>query len=236
MDFFDLESPFMRFLDRLFNLLWLNLIVVVCSLPVVTAGASFTAMHYVLLRMKKNEEGYVFPNFMKSFKQNFAQATKIWLVLLFFGAVCGVDIYLFANEKVAMPSYFKMIIYVLTLIVVMGILFIFPVLAHYDNVTKIIVKNAYMMAIFGNLKALIMALLVALPWVAAAFVPNFIFICLMYGFTLPGFICAYFYDDFFLKFEQAALKAKEEAAEKAAEEAAEEAEEIEEKAEEEKAE
>lgn len=209
MGFLDMEGPFMRFLDRIFNLLWLNVIVCVCCLPVFTAGASITAMHYVLLRMKHNEEGYVLPNFIKSFKQNFVQATKIWLVLLFFCAVCAVDIYLFANGKVTMAVPFKMLIYVLTLVAAMGFLFIFPVLAHYDNKTSIIVKNAYMMAIFANARALLMAIVVAAPWIAAAFVPNFIFICFLFGFTVPAFLCTYIYDDIFMKFEKAEQKAKE---------------------------
>lgn len=203
-----MEGPFMRFLDRFFNLLWLNVIVVVCCLPIFTAGASITAMHYVLLRMKHNEEGYVLPNFTKSFKQNFKQATKIWLVVLFFGAVCAADIYLFANGKVVMATPFKLLIYVLTLIVAMGYLFIFPVLAHYDNKTSVIVKNAYMMAIFANARALLMAALVAAPWIAAAFVPNFIFICCLFGFTVPAYLCAYIYDDIFKKFEKEEQKAK----------------------------
>lgn len=200
----------MRFLDRIFNLLWLNIIVVVCCIPVFTAGAAFTAMHYVILRMIHNEEGYVLPNFKKSFKQNFKQATKMWLPMLFFGGVCGVDAYLFSKGAISMPTPYKLAIYILGMIVAMGFLFCFPVLAHYDNTTKGILKNAYAMAVYGNARSLLMLIIVAAPWVAAAFVPNFIFICLFFGFTVPALLCAYIYEGIFKNFEKAEEKAKEE--------------------------
>lgn len=199
----------MRFLDRIFNLLWLNLIIVVCCLPIFTAGAAFTGLHYVILRIIHNEEGYVWPNFKKSFTQNFKQATKIWLVLFPLAAFLSVDLYLIYQGKTDMSSYYKMGIYVLTVIVAMGILFIFPVLAHYDNTTKAIVKNAYMMALYGNLKALIMLAIALAPWVAAAFVPNFIFVCLAFGFSVPAMLNAYIYEGIFKKFELAQQQALE---------------------------
>ena len=48
---FDLDSPFMRVLNRVADLMILNLVTLICCLPVVTIGASLTAMHYVLLKM-----------------------------------------------------------------------------------------------------------------------------------------------------------------------------------------
>ena len=70
----------------------LNILFLVCSLPIFTIGASFTAMYYVTLKLAENEEGYIARGFLKSFKQNFKQATIIWLILLFFGIVLVLDL------------------------------------------------------------------------------------------------------------------------------------------------
>ena len=80
--FFDLDSPLMSALNKLADLISLNILVIICSLPVFTIGASMTALHYVVLKMVRNEEGYIIKSFFKSFKQNFRQATIIWLILL----------------------------------------------------------------------------------------------------------------------------------------------------------
>ena len=95
---FDMDSPVMRFLGRLADLMILNLVTLLCCLPVVTIGASLTAMHYVLLKMVRNEESYIVRSFFKSFKQNFKQATVIWLIILLFLVIFGADIMIINNS------------------------------------------------------------------------------------------------------------------------------------------
>lgn len=48
--FFDLDSPLMSALNKLADLIILNILVIICSLPVFTIGASMTALHYVVLK------------------------------------------------------------------------------------------------------------------------------------------------------------------------------------------
>ena len=79
---FDMDSPVMRVLNRVGDLLILNVLMIVCCIPVITAGAAFTAMHYVLLKIVRGEEGYLIRGFFKSFRSNFRQATLIWLLSL----------------------------------------------------------------------------------------------------------------------------------------------------------
>ena len=67
---FNFEGPVFSFLSRLADLFWLNLLFVICSIPVITIGASSTALYYVTLKMAKDEEGYITRSFFKSFKEN----------------------------------------------------------------------------------------------------------------------------------------------------------------------
>ena len=64
---FDIDSPFMRALTRVADLMILNFLMLLCCIPVITAGAGFTGMHYVLLKMVRNEEGYIARGFFKKF-------------------------------------------------------------------------------------------------------------------------------------------------------------------------
>ena len=54
--FFNMDGPVMRGLTRVFDLVLLNLLTVLCSIPLITIGASLAAMHSVLLKMVRNEE------------------------------------------------------------------------------------------------------------------------------------------------------------------------------------
>ena len=89
---FDMNNKFFRFMSKVADLCILNIICVVCCIPVITAGASITAMYYVTLKMVRNEEAYIVRSFFKSFKQNFKQATIINLIMLLIGLVLYVDL------------------------------------------------------------------------------------------------------------------------------------------------
>ena len=69
--FFNMDSPIMRFLSRICDLMILNILCIICCLPVVTAGASITALYTITLKMVRGEESYIFKGFLKAFKENF---------------------------------------------------------------------------------------------------------------------------------------------------------------------
>lgn len=71
MKIFNLDSPFMQFLSKMTDLLLLNLVAGICCVPIVTIGASLTALNYVTLKMVRNEDCYIFKSYFKSFKENF---------------------------------------------------------------------------------------------------------------------------------------------------------------------
>ena len=76
--FFDLDNPFIQFLNRLTDVVILNVICLICCIPIVTIGTSITALHYVTMKMARNEEGYIVRDFFKSFRENFRQSAIIW--------------------------------------------------------------------------------------------------------------------------------------------------------------
>ena len=75
--FFNMDNKFFVFMGRVADLLLLNFLCILCCIPVVTAGASITALYYVTLKMARDEESYIARSFFRSFKQNFKQATII---------------------------------------------------------------------------------------------------------------------------------------------------------------
>ena len=68
--FFDANNPLMRFLSWLVDLVIINVLTIVCAVPIVTAGASFTAMNYVLLHKARDNETYIGKMFFHSFRDN----------------------------------------------------------------------------------------------------------------------------------------------------------------------
>ena len=86
MKFFSVDNPVWRFIRKIGYLWILNILWVVTSLPLVTVGASTTALIFACMKLR-DDEGYPVRNYFRSFKDNFRQATVIWLIYVLFGAV-----------------------------------------------------------------------------------------------------------------------------------------------------
>ena len=89
--FFNMDNKFFVFMGKVADLCMLNLLCIACCIPVVTAGASLTALYYVTLKMVRNEEAYIFRSFFKSFKENFKQATIINVIMLIVAVLLYLD-------------------------------------------------------------------------------------------------------------------------------------------------
>ena len=87
MKFLNIDSPFMQFMNKVADLMILNLLTIVCMIPIITTGAALTAMHYQVLKIVRDEECYIVKGYFKAFRENFKQSTAIWLIMLVIGAV-----------------------------------------------------------------------------------------------------------------------------------------------------
>lgn len=125
----------------LLNLLWLA-----CCLPVVTVGASTTAMHYCVRKMVSGEPYGVWRSFWSSFRANWKQATGIWLLLLACGLICGADIAVGPRFDGWMGTACQ-IVGVLGLIVLLcALMLVFPLLARYTQGTLSLLKSAVVLS------------------------------------------------------------------------------------------
>lgn len=195
----------MRFLGKMADLMWLNILTMLCSIPIVTIGASFTALHYVCLKIVRDEDGYLTKAYFKSFKENFKQSTIMWLIMLVIGIFLGTDYYLIITGKVQLPSVFKMIMLAVTLLIAFTAVMIFPMQAKFANPIKNTIKNACMLAILQFPKTFLMLVLLVAPlYVTYVAIQIFPFVFLL-GFSLPAYLSARLYNKSFLRIEQQIL-------------------------------
>ncbi len=141
------NSPVIAFLNKMTDLILLNVIYIIFCLPIVTIGAATTAMYYVCIVSIRQGDGYVVKRFVKSFRDNFKQATIIWLPMLVMIVLLGFDLFFWY----ALGTVFAKIMFVISAIVAFGIgivcLYIFPVLAKLEGGIKATIKNAAAFAI-----------------------------------------------------------------------------------------
>lgn len=157
------DSRIMNFLNKLGDMFILNIIYLASCIPIVTIGAATTALYYNTLKMAENRESYVWRDYWKSFRQNFRQATVIWLILLGVIALLGADMVLLGGMSKALGSVIALIVIVLGIFLILTGVYIFPVLARFDNTVKNTVKNALIMSIRHLPSTVVIVLLHGLP-------------------------------------------------------------------------
>ena len=203
---FNYEGPVFTFLSRLADLFWLNLLFVVCSLPIVTIGASTTALYYVTLKMARDEEGYITKSFFKSFKQNFLQATVIWLIYLVLIAVLFVDLRIanggsladfFASNTVS--NVVIVSVSVMGMVLLITGTYVFPLLAQFDNTIKNTVKNALLISIRHLPYTFLMVIIIAIPFVIMWFSPA-AYLLVFVMFALVAYINSKFFNKIFANY------------------------------------
>ena len=161
------DGKIINFLDRLGDLFILNIVYLVSCIPIVTIGAATTALYYNTLKMAENREGYVWRDYWKSFKQNFKQATIIWMIMLIFIVVLGVDAVLSGGFSESLGSVVALTVIVLGILLIMTGVYVFPVLARFDNTIKNTIKNAFIMAIRHLPSTILIVILHGVPLLLA---------------------------------------------------------------------
>ncbi len=207
MKLFDLESPLMQVLNKVADLMWLNVLTLICCIPIVTIGPSMTAMHYVALKMARNEECYIARDFFKSFKLNFKQATGIWLIMFFIILVLAGDFLIMKNMEMKFGSVIRVILIVIALLFLFTSMFVFPVLAKFENTVMRTIKNAFFIGIMQFPKTILMMILAVLPTAVFLLFPQITPIVFFFGFSAPAWASAKLYSGFFKRLEAQILEA-----------------------------
>ncbi len=136
--FFSSDSPFFHKLSIFADLVLLNLLTVLCSLPVITAGAAATALFHAVTKLRRGDGG-IYKSYFRAFKDNFLQATILWVILLIVGAGACFCILMYyqANQPVLVGCS-------VLLLLVWGIVvsWLFPMLSHFHSTTFGALRNA----------------------------------------------------------------------------------------------
>ena len=198
MSIFNMDGPLFRFLNKMADLCILNLVFIVCCLPVITIGASLTALYAVTLKMSRDQEGYMARSFFKAFKDNFKQATIIWIpsLLLLFVMLADIRIYSSSNAGKYQPLLVG--VYLLFVLILFLLVFAFPVLAKFKNTTGNIVKNSFLMGIGSFQWTICVLIILILPPVLTLMLPrslSFVYMLwLLFGFALEALLASYIFD------------------------------------------
>ena len=207
---FSYDGPIMSFLSRVADILILNVLTLIFSIPLITIGAATTAAHYTALKMRR-EEGHVLSCFWKSFKMNLKQSTGIWLIFAVYGLMSVLSYNIAVQMSGTMGTLVQGVIMATLILAAFLYVWVMPLQARFINSIKGTFKNAFYMAFKNFFRTLLMVLLNAIPVGSLALIflvtgLRGFAIWLVFGIAAPIYWCAMTYDKVFEKLEEMILE------------------------------
>lgn len=177
MGIFNLDSPFVKYMSLVADIIMLSFVFTITSIPIFTIGPSTTALYYVMTKRIYEKEAYIFRDYFRSFKQNFVQSTLTGVLFGVLQTILGLNILFVVTGQVfslsTLTGKILFAIYVLLFVELSLVsLYVFPVISrfHLSFVqaikTSFILANKHMPSTIsvGCLYVLIMYLTIANPF------------------------------------------------------------------------
>lgn len=188
---FQVDGPIWRFLSMLGDMIILHVLWLLCCIPIITIGPATAAAHYVAMKLVRDEGRSVIGMFVHSFRKNFRQGIMLGVIFTLVGIVLGTDFYLcmYVLEE---SSLFQFVMLAalgfLTILYLIVMIYLWAVLAFFENTTRQTVVNAFLLAIANSRDTSVMLAQDLLIGVAAvlsiAFVPQLAILFIIFGMPL----------------------------------------------------
>ena len=140
MKLFSFDSPVMQAISTATDYVMLNILWILCSIPVFTAGAAMSAKYYVGMKLYRGEAPAVFKSFFRSFADNLKQTILPSICTFLIMAFLAADWYLVVKNT-SEPA-FRWILFVINMIFLMVVFCLFPIISRYKITTKEAIRTA----------------------------------------------------------------------------------------------
>ena len=191
------DGKFVKVLNRIADLVGLNLLAILFCIPIITIGASITAVYGCIFRIQEKREGYLTKDFWKLFKECFRSSTIIYLVGVAVVAMLYLDYQIFATDS--RLDILQVLVVAGGILVAEIFTYAFPMESYFENSLKATVKNALLLGISNIPYTLLMLGINVFPFFLVARSPVTFGIWFLIGISGVAWINSFFLKKIFSK-------------------------------------
>ena len=182
------DSKLVKIMTLITNLVCLNALWLIGCIPVITAGASTTAMYSVLFAYLTGKDDAVWKPYWRAFGENFRQVTPVWLMHFLVSMALGAGVFYMTLE---VETWVKVIFGVLLFIYAAAACYCYPLFARFNTTRKAALFNSFVLTFRHLLSSASMVIVNALPLALLLIAPD-VFMKMILVWILIGFsLCAY---------------------------------------------
>lgn len=141
------DNGFFEFMNRLGDIVFLNLIFLLSCIPIITIGDALISLYSVSLKMARGEEGYVIRGYFKALKDNLKQGLIVGILLELIVFILGADVWILYYSTESYRDVGLLVTVAALFFVVMVVQFLFPLFARYENSISNTIRNAVLLSI-----------------------------------------------------------------------------------------
>lgn len=142
---FRTESRLFRIVEKILNLIKLNVLWILFSIPLVTGGAALCALHVTAVKILKDEEGYVLRDFLQVFRSKMRDSLKLWLPLLLAAGVLLFDGMFWRNMEGSFADSMRVFVCILSGLWLVLVIYVFPLAARMDVPARVTYRNGILL-------------------------------------------------------------------------------------------
>lgn len=198
------DNPMIRFLSRLFDLILLNILFIISCIPIITIGVAVSAAYQVIFKIIDKKDPYIVKTYFDALKENFKQATLLWMLLLSAGICINAALFIIYNVLDQKFEFLLIPVCLLVFIIVSVAVYAFPLLSRYQCGMKQLLKNTVFLSITNIPATIIIAVFpLSILYIASAFHIELAAICMIFTIGCSGimYISSYVLFRIFQKYE-----------------------------------
>lgn len=198
---FNFNSPLMDFLTTTAQFIALNVVFIICCIPIVTTGPALAALYQVIMRETRGENGYLFRKYLQHFKEMFIQSflTSVFLGVIFLILLFNVGFW--NTMEGLLANVIIVLVYIMLLAATCTGIYVFPLMARFKNGFFQTIKNAFYIALTNPRATIILIVIQALVIAALYYIPPFQIFMLFVGFCFIVYCNSYVLLKVFKKYE-----------------------------------
>lgn len=210
MNIFSYDSSLSRVIMKIADFFILNVLIILCSIPLITIGTSLTAAHYVSIKRVRGSEESTVRLFFRSFKENFKQSTLIWLMIVVLAWLISVAQKVLTHNPNTMALLASGVLLFQIIVLVIVALWIFPIQSRFINKITTTIKFSFYMSIRNFGRTLLMAASFLIPVFVVEISMRLSVLVFMFGLSVPIYLNALIYNNAFRKQENMIIQREKE--------------------------
>lgn len=197
--FFSDSNPIIRGLAKLADLMWLNFLYILISIPIFTIGAATAALYSVTMKVVADEESYITKDFFKAFKNNFKQATMLWIICGLLLSLFGYTIYVLMTSGLSYAHVAMGIMGIPIILIAFTLLYAFPIMSKFENTMLNTAMNSLLISLAKFPMTVLMLVFSAIPILLVLNSIKWVPLLILCGFSLVAYVNGSFMNRFFDK-------------------------------------